>query len=112
MKERFNLVEIKKFTGEDQEVIKEMLGIFLKSVPKTLEEINQAYQNKDHKKFCYFSHKLKSSIDLLSIVELKKDIRLLENCKADQMDSEEISEITHKLNHSLSEILPQVAAST
>ena len=108
MSDRFNFTEIEKFTGRDPFALKDMIGIFLKSVPETLSEINKAYKENDHEQFRYYSHKLKSSIDLLSIWELKAEIRLLENCSESDFHSPKIGKLIRTLNTTLDELLPEI----
>lgn len=105
---RFNFDEIKKFVGEDEEALKNMLRIFLKSVPETLAIINKSFAEKDLTQFCYYAHKLKSSIDTLSITELKEDIRTLENAAIEKLPWPQITELVEKLNLVLGEILPEI----
>jgi HPt (histidine-containing phosphotransfer) domain-containing protein len=108
MSQRFNFEEIKKFTGDDQDALKQMLEIFLKTVPETLKQVNDNFQSRNHKQFSYFSHKLKSSIDLLSIKELKILIREMETCDKEDFQSERISSALQKVNASINELLPEI----
>lgn len=108
MSDRYNFIEIEKFTGNDPFALKDMIGIFLKSVPETLAEINKSYKENDHEKFRYYSHKLKSSIDLLSIWEQKAEIRVLENCSLGDFHSPKIGKLVRDLNRTLDELLPEI----
>ncbi len=111
MSDRYNFIEIEKFTGKDPVALKDMIGIFLKSVPETLSEINKAYKENDYEHFRYYAHKLKSSIDLLSIWELKAEIRLLENCSESEFHSPKIGKLVRTLNNTLEELLPEIKKS-
>ena len=108
MSERYNFLEVEKFTANDPFALKDMIRIFLKSVPETREEINKAYKESNHEKFCYYSHKLKSSIDLLNIWELKAEIRILENCSISDFHTPRIGKLVGDLNRVLDELLPEI----
>jgi len=75
----YDFGEIKRFIGDNEDALKQMLCIFIESAPATLKNLNTNFQERDAERVNYFAHKLKTSIDLLNITALKKAIRDIEH---------------------------------
>lgn len=106
----YDFEEIRKFVGEDKAALKQMLGIFSDSTPKTLALLNSNFQNKDLDQTAYYAHKLKSSIDLLNIGDLKSEIRLIENLAKNKEETNKIQDLIEKVNQVIPEVLSKLEA--
>lgn len=111
MTKGYNLNEIRKFVGEDQNALKQMLEIFIENAPKTLSELNRSFNEKDSSKVNYYAHKLKNSIDLLNIEKLKLVIREIENKAKDEETSDGLKPMIDIVNEVLPEIIESIKMS-
>ncbi|MBO9572751.1 MAG: Hpt domain-containing protein, partial [Chitinophagaceae bacterium] len=95
-------------SGGDQSFVIKMLKLFLETVPVTLNEINAACEAAEWIKLSKLAHKLKSTIDSMSITDLKQDIRFIEtNGKAGQQ-LEAIPALVQKVNTIMDSVISQV----
>ena len=62
----------------DKQFIKHIAGLFIQHMPVLTEELKKAYANKDWQGLYFYAHKMKSSIDLFGINELRETIRIVE----------------------------------
>ena len=62
----------------DTQFIKHIAGLFIQHMPVLTEELKKAYANKDWQGLYFYAHKMKSSIDLFGIKELRETIRTVE----------------------------------
>lgn len=76
---------------EDDEFIKNLLTIFVDSMPDGVQEIKAAAESRNFELLRKAAHKMKSSIDLLGIDSLKGTIRNLE------MMTEDDPELNHQI---------------
>lgn len=62
----------------DEEFVKYMVSLFLEHMPKTNADLENACKENDWEKVYFYAHKMKPSIDLFNITQLKDFIRKLE----------------------------------
>lgn len=74
-----NLKYLKDFAEGDDTFIKDMVCIFLKNTPETMEIILKSNKKDEIKTLKEEIHKLKSSISLLGIVKASESIAIIEN---------------------------------
>jgi CheY-like chemotaxis protein len=85
-----NLEFLDKFTGGDQELTIQLIEIFMKQVPEAIHKLEHAISRHDWKETHAVSHKVKSSIAIFELNELKK---LITNIEEYSRDKEHIDEI-------------------
>ena len=81
MEENFthaNLTYLRSMSAGSNELIKEMIEIFLTQVPGFIEDMNQHLENKEYEKLGALAHKAKSSVTVMGMDELGKDLKTLE----------------------------------
>ncbi|MBK6839059.1 MAG: Hpt domain-containing protein [Bacteroidetes bacterium] len=71
-----------KFTGGDQELTIQLIEIFLKQVPEAIGEVECTHPRRDWKETHAVAHKLKSSIAIFELHELKNSSPTLKNMHA------------------------------
>jgi len=102
----YDLSVIEMMGDNDTSFINTLLQIFIESIPQDLEELNLAHQQKNWDKVSFMAHKMKSTIDNLSIESLKIIIRDLEGKNLIQTHSEqEIDAQITIVNHNLNKVL-------
>ena len=107
-KKLFDLTNLNEMLGGDQKAIFQMVKIFLQATPESLSELNKCYQKNDLDGVSRLAHKLKSSVDIFCINDIKQDIRRLENNARDNINIDEVPTLVEKLNSVLNETIEQV----
>jgi HPt (histidine-containing phosphotransfer) domain-containing protein len=107
-KRLFDLSNLNEMLGGDKKAILQMVKIFLQATPESLSELNKCYKKEDMQGVSKLAHKLKSSVDIFSITEIKQDIRRLENNTRDSINLDEVPELVEKINKVLDEVIKQV----
>ena len=107
-KRLFDLTNLNEMLGGDKKAILQMVKIFLQATPESLNELNKCFQKNDLQGVSKLAHKLKSSVDIFSIEDIKQDIRRLENTTRDSINLDEVPELVEKINTILSEAIEQV----
>jgi len=107
-KKLFDLTNLNEMLGGDQKAIFQMVKIFLQATPESLSELNKCYQKDDLDGVSRLAHKLKSSVDIFCINDIKQDIRRLENNTRDNINIDEVPTLVEKLNTVLNQAIEQV----
>lgn len=93
----YNLSKIRAFIGDDDIVMVKMIGIFLENTPLIISKIEEGLEKKDFDQLSFYAHKLKSSIDNFSIIQLTDDIRLIERYSKERSSIEKLPLLVTKL---------------
>jgi HPt (histidine-containing phosphotransfer) domain-containing protein len=107
-KKLFDLTNLNEMLGGDQKAIFQMVKIFLQATPESMAELNKSFQKEDYDGVSKMAHKLKSSVDIFCIHEIKQDIRRLENNTRDEINIDEVPELVQKINTVLQLAIEQV----
>lgn len=107
-KRLFDLTNLNEMLGGDKKAILQMVKIFLQATPESLNELNKCFQKDDLQGVSKLAHKLKSSVDIFAITDIKQDIRRLENITRDNVNLDEVPELVGKINKILAETISQV----
>ena len=74
----YDLTMIETISGGDQGFIKNMVQLFIDTMPQGVLELQQALQQENWEMVGKHAHKMKSTIDSMGIVLLHDDIRAVE----------------------------------
>lgn len=107
-KRLFDLTNLNEMLGGDKKAILQMVKIFLQATPESLNELNKCYQKNDYDGVSKLAHKLKSSVDIFAINDIKQDIRRLENNTRDNINLDEVPDLVDKINTTLGLAIKQV----
>jgi HPt (histidine-containing phosphotransfer) domain-containing protein len=107
-KKLFDLTNLNEMLGGDQKAIFQMVKIFLQATPESLNELNKCFQKEDYDGVGKLAHKLKSSVDIFCVNDIKQDIRRLENNTRDSVNLDEVPELVGKINNILNLAIEQV----
>ncbi len=107
-KKLFDLTNLNEMLGGDQKAIFQMVKIFLQATPESLSELNKCFQKNDLDGVSRLAHKLKSSVDIFCVNDIKQDIRRLENNTRDNINVDEVPTLVEKLNSVLDQTIEQV----
>ncbi|MBN3035167.1 MAG: Hpt domain-containing protein [Bacteroidales bacterium] len=106
----YDLSNLDEMLGGDKDAKLQMIKIFLQATPESLSEMNKCFGKNDLEGISKLAHKLKSSIDIFCIMDIKQDIRRLENITRDQVNTDEVPDLIEKINTILHETFLQVAS--
>jgi HPt (histidine-containing phosphotransfer) domain-containing protein len=76
---KVNLSYLKEWSGGDREKIQEMIDIFKNQVEEFAREMDEFLNKKDYPALGKLAHKAKSSISIMGLDDLSKDMKVLEN---------------------------------
>jgi HPt (histidine-containing phosphotransfer) domain-containing protein len=107
-KKLFDLTNLNEMLGGDQKAIFQMVKIFLQATPESMSELNKCFQKEDYEGVSKLAHKLKSSVDIFCVNEIKQDIRRLENITRDNVNLDEVPELVQKIDTVLNLAIEQV----
>lgn len=85
--EKIDLTYLETLADGNNELIIELMQIFIEQVPEFIEEMNTHYNNKDWDALSAIAHKSKSSIDIMGLKDLQVKLK---NLEVNAKDSSEI----------------------
>lgn len=104
----YDITMIRDMIGDDDE-LRHMIGIFLKSTPGSLSDFNDGYSENNADKIALNAHKMKSSLDMLGIKKLHDDIRKIDkDDKVREISPIELDAIIQKMNAVLEKVFEQL----
>lgn len=98
----YDLGMIDKFCRGDKERTKKMIQMFVKDMPVSVEEIKQAYKEKDYISLKKTAHRIKPVLSLYSIVKIGQDIEVLANLRMEELITPETEFKINKLDSVIS----------
>lgn len=100
----YDLRFVEEMSGGNREFTRQLMMLFIETVPESLDNINRYYQSKQYEKLSAELHKLKSTVNTVKIPVLTEKIEDFENmCKSDTQNSS-LREFVYEFN----EVLPAV----
>jgi HPt (histidine-containing phosphotransfer) domain-containing protein len=78
-----DLSYLREMSGGNRELILEMIGIFKEQVVEFSQEMDKLMNNKDYESLGKLAHKAKSSVSIMGMQDLAKDLKNLENLAKD-----------------------------
>lgn len=103
--ELFSLSKIKDMSRGNESFVDRMVGIFVDDIPKSMDKILVAMENKDYAIIKAGMHRIKPSLKMMCINSIENDVEKLEyNCE--QMVSlEDVPFLVSKINNVLSRVV-------
>ena len=107
----YNLSQLESMSGGDTSFIPMMVKLFIETTLDISTHIEEAYASKDIKKVGTLAHKLKPTIDAMSIITLKQVIRDVEQQGRSGIESEDFGGKVNLVLHTLHRCRQQLKAS-
>lgn len=104
----YDLSMVDAISGGDQSFTKRMLQLFLDTVPATLADIRSTCDKGEWMALSKHAHKLKSTIDSLSIVSLKEVIRSIEIGGKTNPDPDQLKNLVANVLEVMEKVMVQV----
>ena len=89
-KQLYNLTMVDKMCRGNQESVLKMVNVFISQISQSVEEISEAYQEKDFGKIKNEIHKVKPTLTYYGTTEIEKELLLLEKLVAGNFTGKEI----------------------
>ncbi|MCL4482277.1 MAG: hypothetical protein M1445_06625 [Bacteroidetes bacterium] len=83
-----NLDYLKTVTDGNKQVIREMVEMFISQVPIFIANLNKFYHDGQYTELGKEAHKAKSSLQIMGMAELEKEMKILQLKTIDQTDIE------------------------
>ena len=93
---KIDLTYLENMSAGDNNLIKELIEIFIEQVPEFITEMNNAIKNNDSKVLSSVAHKAKSSVAIVGIVDLAEELKILENISANGERSNEYQDFVDR----------------
>lgn len=104
----YNLTTLKEISKGNLAFIEKMIHLFLDIAPKTVSEIKEAFAKSNIELVNKLAHKLKPSIDNLSIISLKKLIRQIEVFDASQQSINTLQQMIEQLEEIMIQVVTRL----
>lgn len=88
-----DLTDLYEMCENDVNSVRQMLRLFLISVPEDVNALNEAFKNQDFIGIKHISHRLESSVNLFNIETVKNEVRAIKNYAHEQENIQMISEL-------------------
>jgi HPt (histidine-containing phosphotransfer) domain-containing protein len=105
---KFNVTKLNGIVGGDKNQMSELKSLFLSVNKQNLADLNLAYKDGQLIKVKEIAHKMKTSIDLWDIFELKQDIRKIERLAQEGSNPKMLDQLIQKLNEVLTTVFAQM----
>lgn len=104
----YDLSYLKENISNDEDVIRELIMIFLENTPQDLKNLNRAYNENNLEQVALTAHKMKSSLDVLKIKPLHDVIRRIDKPFKAEEFKDELPEIINKINNVIETVIGQL----
>ncbi len=94
----YDLKLVNELTGGNQDFIKDLARVFINTIPVNVQEMVEACNNKQWDTMSKLAHKIKSTIDTMSITSVKEDVRSIELNGKNQQQLHTMPALVKKVN--------------
>ncbi len=104
-KEKDKLALLRAYLGDDTLQIKEMLELFLESVPGDLEKLSLFCKSNDGENIGKMAHRIKSSVKFFGLVEVGDILQRMERLSKENLSDNQLEildkQVNELMNHEL-----------
>ncbi|MDP3452395.1 MAG: hypothetical protein Q8R90_05520 [Bacteroidales bacterium] len=68
---------LKQMIGEDVDLLKEVITIFIEEMPSMLKELRESGESRDHEKLRSITHTMLTELSTLGITSVMSDVRAI-----------------------------------
>ncbi|MGK0317819.1 MAG: CheY-like chemotaxis protein/HPt (histidine-containing phosphotransfer) domain-containing protein [Saprospiraceae bacterium] len=104
----YDISKIEEISRGDKEFVNRMIGLFVKTIPSSLQKMKMAFQEKDFKTLNAITHRIKPSIDDLGITQISEEIKQVEFLSLEKPNSELIPQFLVKIENVLNQVIDQL----
>jgi HPt (histidine-containing phosphotransfer) domain-containing protein len=103
-----DLSYLNEMSGGNKELIQEMISIFMSQVDEFAKDMETYLQNKDYEKLGKLAHKAKSSVSIMGLSKLAKDLKILEELTKEGKENIKYQKIVKNFRDETSEAVEEL----
>lgn len=103
-----DLSYLSEMSGGNKELIEEMIDIFVSQVEEFSTEMEHHLQNGDYEKLGKLAHKAKSSVAIMGLTKLARDLKILEELAKEGKDHIKYPKLVSNFRHETSEAVEEL----
>lgn len=100
-----DLTYLKNMSAGNKDLVLEMIGIFKRQVIEFSDDMSRYYAKKEYENLGRLAHKAKSSISIMGLDELAKDLKLFENMAKAGTDVDQYPAFIEKFKNETTEAI-------
>ncbi len=104
----YKLDKLIEYIGNEEDVLKDMIGIFLNTTPDLIDEMNKGLQAESYDIIGKNAHKLKPTLDIFGIQSLHEIVRTIELLAAQQKNMHKISSLIEFMENTLNTVYLEI----
>ncbi len=101
----YNLDRLSQYVGNDDNQVKEMINIFLNTVPQDIDQLQKSADKEKWDKVYEVAHRIKPSVDVFEMNEVLVDIKRIEKLARDNNIENNLAELIKKLSEKFNSII-------
>jgi len=103
-----DLTYLKNMSAGNKDLVLEMIGIFKRQVLEFGDDMGRFYEKKEFENLGRLAHKAKSSISIMGLDELAKDLKVFENIAKAGTDVEQYPKFIEKFKTETAEAVVEL----
>lgn len=105
---QYELSLIRSLSGGDEEFVKRMVQLFVDTIPESAAQLRKAGVSGSREDISKIAHRLKSTIDSMGILSLKKIIREIETGSKEHVAIETLNQLIAETAKTLNEVITEL----
>ncbi len=101
----YNLDRLSQYVGNDDNQVKEMINIFLNTVPQDIDQLQKSADKEKWDKVYEVAHRIKPSVDVFEMNEVLVDIKRIEKLARDNNIENNLAKLIKKLSEKFNSII-------
>ena len=104
----YNLAKVYAISENDPEFVQQIIQLFVTEIPLDLAHIKQGIEDKNHQQCYEYAHKIKPSLDLLSLNLALEEMLQIEVWAKSDGKKKEIKEIFKSVSHQIEKAIKEI----
>jgi hypothetical protein len=104
----YDLTMVKGMVNGNYDAMRQLVRIFLDTVPKTLAELQTTAKKADWEATSKLAHKLKSTINTMNIYVIKEDVKTIEYNGRNNFNTVVIPDLVNKVDEVMKQVIGQM----
>ena len=94
---QYNLSHLQKIAGDDQDFLRDMISLFLRSSKKEIEEIKTNIQSSNYRRIKISAHSIKSGFNMIKRMDIFEMLEQVEKLAVEEGDTSQILKLSKKI---------------
>jgi HPt (histidine-containing phosphotransfer) domain-containing protein len=93
----YSLALLQEFSEGKEGFVEKMVQLFKEETPKSIQLLKEYYSRCEYKKVSDVVHKMRTSIDMLEMKTIQKDVRLIEEFAKEQKNLDQLPDLINRV---------------